>query len=92
MPRRQIKGTVVANKMAKTVVVAVTRIKQHKKYLKRYRVTKRYQAHDEKNNCQIGETVLLQESRPLSKNKRWRVVKKLMVNETAFPTEGDKPE
>jgi small subunit ribosomal protein S17 len=81
MPKRQIKGTVVANKMAKTVVVAITRLKEHKKYQKRYRVTKRYQAHDENNSCQVGDLVLLQESRPLSKNKHWRVVKKMAAKE-----------
>jgi small subunit ribosomal protein S17 len=66
--------------MDKTVVVLVDRYKEHPKYKKRYKVSKKYQAHDEKNEYKIGDKVIIQESRPISKEKRWRVVK-LMNNE-----------
>ncbi len=77
MPKKQIKGQVVSNKMAKTVVVAVTRLKEHPKYRKRYRITTRYKAHVDNQSCDVGDIVLLQECRPFSRDKRWRVVKNL---------------
>ncbi len=67
-------GIVVSDKMDKTVVVAVERLVLHpfyKKYIKR---TKKFKAHDERNECQIGDKVQIMETRPLSKTKRWRVV------------------
>jgi len=67
-------GIVVSDKMDKTVVVAVERLVQHpfyKKYIKR---TKKFKAHDERNECQIGDKVQIMETRPISKTKRWRVV------------------
>jgi len=72
---RVLKGVVVSDKMDKTIVVAVTRLKKHPKYKKRYKVTKKYKAHDEKNECQIGDKVMIQECRPISKDKRWKVIK-----------------
>ncbi len=66
-------GYVASNKMAKTVVVTVSTQKRHAQYGKFVRSTKRYMAHDEKNECQIGDRVLIAETRPLSRNKRWRV-------------------
>ena len=75
--KKQLKGIVVSSKMTKTVVVAVTNLKQHPIYKKRYRVTKRFKAHDEKNEYRVGDTVFIQECRPLSKDKRWRVVAKI---------------
>ncbi|PJB16022.1 30S ribosomal protein S17, partial [Candidatus Falkowbacteria bacterium CG_4_9_14_3_um_filter_38_19] len=60
--------------MDKTVVVKVSRVKIHPKYHKRYHVSKKYQAHDEKNQYQEGDRVQIVETRPLSKNKRWRVI------------------
>ena len=77
MPKKQLKGVVVSNKMQKTVVVAVTRLKQHRIYKKKYKVTNRYKAHDEKSECQIGDKVIIQECRPLSKDKRWVVKSKI---------------
>jgi small subunit ribosomal protein S17 len=74
---RMLKGVVVSDKMTKTVVVAVTRLKKHPKYKKYYKVTKKYKAHDEKNEYHVGDKVIIQETRPLSKEKRWIVVKKL---------------
>ena len=66
-------GVVLKNKMDKSVVVEVVRQYQHRKYLKLVRRRIRYKAHDEENTCNVGDTVLLEESRPLSKTKRWTV-------------------
>ncbi len=63
----------MSDKMDKTVVVAATRLKEHPKYRKRYKLTKRYKAHDEKNEFKVGDKVLIQEIRPMSKEKRWIV-------------------
>ncbi len=76
MPKKQLKGVVISNKMQKTAIVAVTRLKEHSLYKKKYKVTTRYSAHDRKNECQIGDKVIIQECRPMSKNKRWVVLKK----------------
>lgn len=74
---RVIKGVVVSDKMNKTVVVAVTDLKEHPKYRKRYKSTKRYKAHDEKNEYKIGDKIFIQECRPISKDKKWRVAGKV---------------
>lgn len=66
-------GIVKSNKMQKTVVVTVTTKMKHAAYGKFVTRTKKYMAHDERNDCQIGDRVLIVESRPLSKTKRWRV-------------------
>lgn len=71
---RTITGTVISNKMDKTIVVSVDTYKSHPKYHKKYKVTKKFYAHDEQNACQIGDVVTISESRPLSKLKRWAVV------------------
>lgn len=71
--RRKIEGVVVSDKMQKTVVVAVTRRKKHPKYKKYYNVTNRYKAHDEKGEYHTGDKVVIQETRPISKDKRWFV-------------------
>lgn len=67
-------GVVSSNKMDKTVVVAVERKVQHPIYGKFLKKTTRFHAHDEKNECNIGDVVRIMESRPLSKTKRWRLV------------------
>jgi small subunit ribosomal protein S17 len=67
-------GKVVSNGMDKTVVVAVTRLFQHPEYKKTVRRVTKFKAHDEKNRCQIGDTVKIIETRPLSKEKRWVVI------------------
>ena len=72
-----LKGVVVSDKMQKTVVVSVTRLKKHPKYKKYYKVTKRFKAHDEKGEYHIGDKVVIRETRPLSKSKRWIVVSKI---------------
>ncbi len=71
---RKLRGTVVSNKMDKTAVVKVERSMIHPRYRKRYTRTKKYQAADSKNSCQIGDKVEIVQNRPLSKNKKWRVV------------------
>jgi len=72
--REQKVGRVVSNKMDKTIVVAVESLKKHRIYERTYRQTKRFHAHDEQNSCQIGDVVRIEESRPLSKTKHWRLV------------------
>ena len=71
--RRQVTGVVVSNKMDKTVMVQVETLVKHQLYHKYIRRRAKFMAHDEKSDCQIGDTVLITESRPLSRNKRWRV-------------------
>lgn len=73
--KRQMIGTVVSNKADKTVTVLVERLVKHKIYHKFMRRRNKFAAHDDRNDCQIGDKVLITESRPLSKSKRWRVVK-----------------
>jgi len=75
--KKQLTGTVISNKMQKTVVVEVERLKEHPKYKRRYRLHKNYKAHDEKGEYQVGDKVLIEECRPISKEKRWRVIKTL---------------
>ena len=70
-------GKVVSDKMDKTVVVAVVDLEQHALYKKAVKKTVKFQAHDENNDAHVGDTVSLMETRPLSKNKRWRVVEVL---------------
>ena len=72
--RKVMIGTVVSNKMDKTVVVAVETSEKHKIYGKVQKRTYKLKAHDEKNECNIGDTVRIMETRPLSKMKRWRLV------------------
>lgn len=74
--RRKLIGTVVSDRMLKTRVVAVSRFKRHPKYLKYYKVTQRFKAHDEANEYRAGDTVVIEEVRPLSREKRWRIVGK----------------
>ena len=69
-------GTVVSDKMDKTVVVEVERLRPHPKYEKYFRLRRRFKAHDEKNQYRTGDYVLIEETRPLSKEKRWVVVGK----------------
>jgi len=72
--RRKVRIGVVVSKMDKTVVVRVTREFRHPLYGKRVKKSKKYMAHDENNECRIGDIVKIMETRPLSKRKRWRVV------------------
>jgi len=72
--KRTFTGVVVSDKMDKTIVVKVENTKIHPRYLKRYKVTKKYKVHDEKNQHKIGETVKFIECRPISKDKKWTVL------------------
>ena len=82
MPKRKLKGVITSNKMAKTVTVKVERIKKHPKYKKIYKSHKKYQAHVESGEYAVGDQVIIEECRPISKNKKWRVIKRISsVNE-----------
>lgn len=72
--RKEQIGKVVSDKMDKTIVVAVETYKKHELYHKRIKYTKKFKAHDENNEAKIGDTVRIMETRPLSKDKRWRLV------------------
>ncbi len=76
-------GRVVSDKMDKTVVVAVETPRRHPLYRKTIRRAVKYKAHDEKNKCRTGDTVRIVETRPLSKDKRWRVAEILTTGEVA---------
>ncbi|NPA49730.1 MAG: 30S ribosomal protein S17 [Thermodesulfobacteria bacterium] len=71
--QKQFVGVVVSDKMDKTVVVMVERLAQHSLYKKYIKRRKKFMAHDEENACRIGDKVLIEETRPLSRHKRWRV-------------------
>ncbi len=72
--RKEKVGVVTSNKMQKTITVAVARKVKHPKYGKFLTMTSKFMAHDEKNECNIGDTVKIMETRPLSKDKNWRLV------------------
>ena len=74
MPKRVLQGTVVSDKSDKTVVVRVERRFSHPLLKKTVRRSKRYKAHDENNECKVGDIVLIQETRPISKEKTWVVI------------------
>ena len=75
--KRKLKGEIVSDKMDKTIIVRVDRVKVHPKYKKRYKTSKRYKVHDAKNEYKVGDKVIFQECRPLSKDKKWRVLSKI---------------
>jgi len=68
------KGIVVSDKMDKTIVVLVSRLKKHPKYKKRYKITKKYKVHDPENKYKVGDQVQLIECRPISKDKHFKVI------------------
>ncbi|HBH61938.1 MAG TPA: 30S ribosomal protein S17 [Nitrospiraceae bacterium] len=74
MPKKIYTGNVVSDKMNKTVVVAVTRTTQHPVYKKTIKKITKFKAHDEENKCKTGDRISIIESRPLSKDKRWKVL------------------
>jgi small subunit ribosomal protein S17 len=81
--RRTKQGRVLSNKMEKTVVVAVESMREHRLYGRNVRRTTKFKAHDEENRCQIGDIVIIAESKPISKDKRWIV--REIVKETIGP-------
>lgn len=72
--RKERIGVVTSNKMNKSIVVSVERKQKHPMYGKFIKLTKKFHAHDEKDECNVGDTVRIMETRPLSKTKRWRLV------------------
>ncbi len=74
--RKKIDGVVVSDKMDKTVVVNANRFVKHKKYGKFYKIDKKYKAHDENNEYKVGDKVTIEETRPISKDKSFKVLKK----------------
>ena len=77
MSKKKLIGIVVSDKMQKTVVVKVERIKEHQKYKRRFKVHKKYKAHDQNQEYHVGDKVVIEETRPISKDKHWRVIAKL---------------
>jgi len=75
--KRKLQGIIISDKMNKTRVVAITRLKKHPRYKKYYKVTRKFKVHDEKNEYKTGDKVIIEETRPLSKEKRWRIVSKV---------------
>ncbi|OGY57034.1 MAG: 30S ribosomal protein S17 [Candidatus Colwellbacteria bacterium RBG_13_48_8] len=80
---RRLEGVVTSDKMNRTVVVTVTTAKKHPKYLKYYQSSKRFKAHDETNQYKVGDKVIIEETRPLSREKRWRVASLLEAKRMA---------
>jgi small subunit ribosomal protein S17 len=88
MVRRQQKvGRVISNKMDKTIVVNVESLKKHRIYKRTYKQTKHFHAHDEENTCQVGDVVRIEECRPLSKMKHWRLVEIVKRGSGIVPVE-----
>ena len=83
MSKKQFSGQIISNKMQKTVIVRVERLKEHPKYKRRYRLHKNYKAHIEgkahveQGDYNIGDKVIIEECRPISKDKKWKVIKKI---------------
>jgi len=75
--KRKLSGIIISDKMDKTVVVKVERVKEHPRYKKRYKIHKKYKAHDEKGKYKVGDKVIIQKCRPISKEKVWKVIKKI---------------
>lgn len=88
LSRRQQKvGRVVSNKADKTIVVVVESLKKHRIYKRTFKQTTRFYAHDENNSCSVGDLVRIEESRPLSKLKRWRLVEIVKYGSGIVPVE-----
>jgi small subunit ribosomal protein S17 len=90
MPKKELVGKVVSNKMDKTVVVAVQSYNPHPKYEKQIVHTTKFKAHDAENKCQVGDRVRIQECRPISKEKFFTVVANMGHEREALPSEENK--
>mgnify|MGYP001566600225 CR=1 FL=1 len=77
MSKKRLQGVVVSDKMQKTVVVKVERIKEHPKYKRRYKMHKKYKAHDENKEYHVGDRVIIEETKPISKDKHFKVIRKV---------------
>lgn len=75
--KRKLQGTIVSDKMNKTRVVEITRLKLHPRYKKQFKATNRFKAHDEANEYKTGDKVTIEETRPISKEKRWKIINKI---------------
>lgn len=75
--KRKLQGTIVSDKMNKTRVVEIMRLKSHPRYKKHFKVTSRFKAHDEANEYKTGDKVTIEETRPISKEKRWKIINKI---------------
>ncbi len=75
--RRTKIGTVISDKMDKTIVVRIDEVKRHAKYHKSYKVSKKFKAHDEANEFHVGDKVVIEESRPISKDKKFKAIRKV---------------
>lgn len=75
--KKKLEGIVVSDKMDKTRVVLVEKLKKHNKYLKYFKLSKKFKAHDENNEYHIGDKVIIEETRPISKEKRWKIISKI---------------
>ncbi|OGZ64661.1 MAG: 30S ribosomal protein S17 [Candidatus Staskawiczbacteria bacterium RIFCSPLOWO2_01_FULL_40_39] len=76
MSKKKLTGIVVSDKMQKTAVVKVERIKEHPKYKRRYKIHTKYKAHDENKEYKVGDKVVIEETAPISKDKKWKVISK----------------
>ena len=88
---RKLKGTITSDRMQKTVVVRVDHLKKHPKYLKYVTVSRKYKVHDETNTYHIGDRVVIEETRPLSKEKRWKIAALLKYSLPDKETKTDSP-
>ncbi|OGZ95539.1 MAG: 30S ribosomal protein S17 [Candidatus Sungbacteria bacterium RIFCSPHIGHO2_01_FULL_50_25] len=86
---RRLKGTVISHKTKKTAVVRVDRLVKHEKYRKFYRSSRKFKAHDPEDGSKVGDVVVIEESRPLSKDKRWRIVELVSREPSAEGDEGN---
>jgi len=77
MAKKTLQGIVVSDKMQKTIVVEVERMKEHAKYKRRFKIHKKYKAHDETGEYKVGDKVVIEETRPISKGKSWKVISKI---------------
>ncbi len=75
--KRRFEGVVVSDRMTKTRVVRVDRVKMHPKYRKQFVVSRKFKVHDEQNQFRVGDRVWFEECRPYSKDKRWRIIRKI---------------
>jgi small subunit ribosomal protein S17 len=77
MAKKTLQGIVVSDKMQKTVVVNVEKMKEHPKYKRRFKIHKKFKAHDENGEFHIGDKVVIEETSPMSKDKNWKVISKI---------------
>ena len=75
--KRKLRGTIVSDKMNKTKIVEALRLKKHPRYKKYFKISTRFKAHDENNEYKTGEKVFIEETRPISKDKKWKILSKI---------------